>query len=527
MEIDITIKNFRCFGDEKPACFSLRSHGFAAFVGVNNSGKSSLLKMFYELRDVFTVLSIPKKLVTAVHSKALQSFSIKPPISDKNELFHNGNDRDITLGIKCNAPSHDGHESLADLLITLPRNKNEFAVTIPSLQGADLSGVSSDQWLMEVKRPNDHSQLSLKALCEAMQSLGQAMYIGGFRNAINIGTKEDYFDIDIGQAFIKKWNEYKTGPIRDQNEAAGQLTRDISKLFGFDSLEISPTPDNQSLQLLINGKSFKLAEVGGGIAQFIVVLANVAIRRPTFVLIDEPELHLHPTLQMDFLTTLGSLASEGVVFSTHNIGLARAGADRIYTVQMTDGVSEVRDLETTPRLSEFVGELGFSGYRELGFEKLLLVEGRTDVKTIQQFLRLYNKDHKCVLVPLGGSAMITKQSESELEELKRISTDISVLIDSERNGSDDPIPADRQSFKEMCDGAEIPCCVLRRRATENYLADHAVKRVKGKAYRALGKYESLKSVPMPWAKNENWRIARAMTIDDLNDTDLGEFLNNL
>ena len=49
MDIDITLKNFRCFADRKPAKFSLRSNGFTGFVGVNNSGKSSLLKMFFEL----------------------------------------------------------------------------------------------------------------------------------------------------------------------------------------------------------------------------------------------------------------------------------------------------------------------------------------------------------------------------------------------------------------------------------------------------------------------------------------------
>ena len=47
MDAELTLKNYRCFSDESPARFSLR-RGFTAFVGVNNSGKSSLLRFFYE-----------------------------------------------------------------------------------------------------------------------------------------------------------------------------------------------------------------------------------------------------------------------------------------------------------------------------------------------------------------------------------------------------------------------------------------------------------------------------------------------
>ena len=58
MDIEITIKNYRCFPDSKPARIFLQK-GFTGFVGVNNSGKSSLLKFFYEFRHLFARLSNP------------------------------------------------------------------------------------------------------------------------------------------------------------------------------------------------------------------------------------------------------------------------------------------------------------------------------------------------------------------------------------------------------------------------------------------------------------------------------------
>jgi len=282
------------------------------------------------------------------------------------------------------------------------------------------------------------------------------------------------------------------------------------------------------LVIVNNKKSYKLPELGSGLTQFILVLGNAAIRNPSYVLIDEPELNLHPSLMLDFLTTLASYADAGVVFATHSIGLARAGADRIYSLRKHgEGDSQVTPYEATPRLSEFLGELSFSGYQELGFEKILLVEGATDVKTIQQFLRHYGVDHEIVLLPLGGGSLINATAGGQLEEIKRICSNISALIDSERIVSGEQLSADRAGFVAACHDAHINCHVLDRRAIENYFPDQAIKRAKGNAYSALQPFQLLKTASPAWPKSENWRIARAMTLEDLDGTDLGAFLKDL
>src|SRR4029077_11035623 len=140
------------------------------------------------------------------------------------------------------------------------------------------------------------------------------------------------------------------------------------RIFGFSDLQINPAPDDQTLQVFLDGRSYNLMELGSGLTQFILVLANSAINTRKYILIDEPELNLHPSLQLDFLTTLGSYATEGILFATHSIGLARAAADSIISVRgLADGLSDAKSIEDTPRLAEFLGEMSYSGYRELGF----------------------------------------------------------------------------------------------------------------------------------------------------------------
>jgi hypothetical protein len=108
-----------------------------------------------------------------------------------------------------------------------------------------------------------------------------------------------------------------------------------------------------------------------------------------------------------------------------------------------------------------------------------------------------------------------------------ICDNVYALIDSEREAAGSPLDPARAAFKHVCDELGIHCCILDRRATENYLTDAAVKKIKGEKHRAVGPYELLKNVPFGWTKMENWRIARETSFDDIAETDLGKFLAEL
>lgn len=536
MEFEFTIKNYRCFSDEHPARFTIRP-GFTAFVGANNSGKSSLMRLFYELRHVFHL--IPSQLnrgslLNVIKSTYGVSFL---SVQDQEQVFTNTNDRDLTIAIKSSETGPNGNPNFHpfELVITIRRADKSCSFQIITPEGPLVKNIQNFENILNLNLRiddgvvciNDTNTVFLKPVTDLLSDLANSLYIGPFRNAVNIGSNENYYDIQVGQGFIKKWRDIKTGPFIKQNEAAFQITKDIQKIFEFEEFEINPSADDMTLQVIINGRSYKLPDLGSGLTQFILVLANAAIRQPAYTFIDEPELNLHPSLQLDFLTTLGSYARKGVIFATHNIGLARASADQIYTVRMGNRGSEVKPLESTPRLTELIGELSFSGYRELGFQTVLLVEGVTEVKTLQQFLRMLKKDHKVLLIPLGGAQLINETTETELAELTRIPANFYALIDSEKTSEEEPLETTREAFLKMCEKVGIRCHVLKRRALENYFTDAAIKQEKGNKYRALGPYESLKETNPAWAKSENWRIARRMSFVDIEKTDLGEFLQKL
>ncbi len=91
-----------------------------------------------------------------------------------------------------------------------------------------------------------NADLELSGLFQVFRALSKTLYIGAFRNAINTGSYEDYFDIHVGQGFIKEWRSLKTGGRKKSHEAIYRLTEDIKNIFGFTDLEINPSDDDKT-----------------------------------------------------------------------------------------------------------------------------------------------------------------------------------------------------------------------------------------------------------------------------------------
>lgn len=542
-EVAITIKNYRCFSDSRPARFILKN-GLTSFIGVNNVGKSSLLKFFYEFCDLFRT-GFTTNSITEAES---QAFVFPSEVKDPQEIFYNGNDRPLSIEfnlLNVNLLEENDFPVVRKIIIIVPRTTSfliKIYVDDAMINGNQVQEVSGRLSVLGYA-DNQQRWFDLSHILTVLELLKNTFYIGAFRNAINPLYTNDlsqqrqiqswhslYYDINIGAKLIQAWKEFKAGTIRQNRQDAIELTKQISQIFRFDSLEIFHTDNERDFLFVINGESYNLSDVGSGIAQFFVVLANIVIKKPSFILIDEPEINLHPSLQLEFLDILERYASNGVLYATHSVGLARH-ADKIYSVfKDNNNISNIREFENRSSLSELLGELSYSAYRELGFTKVLLVEGRTEVKVIQQFLRKYNKDNEFFIVSMGGSQYICEHSEDELREFMRASETIFALIDSEKVSSDQELDSSRQGFVNTCERLGIDCHVLEWRAIDNYFPDRVIRQIKGQNFQALNPYQKLGETTQGiqhWAKSENWRFAQAMTKEELESTDLGNFIKRI
>jgi energy-coupling factor transporter ATP-binding protein EcfA2 len=265
-----------------------------------------------------------------------------------------------------------------------------------------------------------------------------------------------------------------------------ELTEELRELFGFRRFAIQLSASRNTLLISTDDGQFKLNELGGGIAQIILILGNATIRRPAFILIDEPEIGLHPKLQEVLVRMLASKAQRGLIASSHSVGLARSVAERIWSVTK-DADRRIRIVpfgsHYQPTLTQSLTELGYSQFVEIGGNNILLVEGRTDVKAFREILRSFGIETSFIILSFSGGDFIVKDEAKiveELSELTRINAkSISVIIDSERSGEEEPLDFRREIFCACCKRLGFSTFVTDRRATENYVTQSALDRVFG------------------------------------------------
>lgn len=528
----VTLRNFRCFDWHNPGTLEL-SEGFTAYIGPNNSGKSAILKSVYELRTAWGYIA--DLLSDSQNTKSLDVLGVSDLAELANDYDPSGFEIEIEiypclelmdgtnyvkyLKVYCDV-------SMRRLFISQMIATNDSDFLRHSL---DLDNVSKK--VIEGNRIQFRDiSASTIFISDFLRDLQNSKYFPAFRNAINEGAG-NYYDLPVGTALVQQWNGWKAGHSRAQKNAISSVEKQIAELLDFETLQINADLNQKSLDVIINDRPQKLYEVGAGVAQLIIVLAAALISKAPFILIDEPELNLHPALQLKFLIALGRFASIGLIYSTHSLGLARSSAQNIYSVSKESAISSKVQIfgDQSPNYCEWLGELSYSGRLDLGCDQILLLEGPTEILCFQQLLRKVGKDQNYLLMSLGGSSLINGNVGNYLSELTRLVSveKIHIFIDSERKSAEAELIEERRAFKAVCESMKIHVALTERRATENYFTQEALDRALGKGYQVLQPYQKLKESHKPWHKSLNWKIIAEMNISDIRETDLGRYIESL
>lgn len=523
----ITAKNYRCYSEKNPLRIVF-AEGITSIVGVNNAGKSTIFRLIYELRNLWEMLS--RKDISLLRNPN-NAINISLSLAEPFKIFCEQNNNELSVEI-CLMNSTlvdipDQHWVHRAVFIASRENVNNWNVRLyyDGDKLLDISRLKNEGGGYVYEGNDGKISIDLGAFFEAMDILNRCIYFGANRYASGKSGSR-HFDLLLGKEFVNQWRTWKLGNETNSKKITTKIQKDIRNIFQFKSLEINPANDGEDMELVIDDVPAKLSEMGDGISQFIITLGIAGIRQPSFILIDEPEHGLHATMQLDFVTSLASYAKYGMIFSTHSIGLARSVSDgKIISVHKTKNGAQARDMETISHLPELLGELNYSAYRDLGFDKVLLVEGTTEVKVFQQILRKFGIDHEVVILPLGGNSLARGGVEHEIAEIKRLANGkLAAIVDSERQSSSGGIDSQRKEFYLTCERLSIPCLLTDRRATENYLTQTSIDLAFGcERYKALEKFEKHDS-GRHWKKSENWRIAREMTKEEIECTDIGAFI---
>ncbi|WP_242629235.1 ATP-dependent nuclease [Xanthomonas oryzae] len=230
--------------------------------------------------------------------------------------------------------------------------------------------------------PNVEHKNSKRVVLKACSFGDSNVYL---RNALNLLAVSEIVKIE-------EWLEPLLGPLKLK------IVFDESKDF-----EIRAHAE-------LNGRSTPLELLGTGFLQLIQIFCYILLFKPKILLIDEPDIHLHPTVQEKLAASLLEIArAQGIkiVMSTHSPFIVRGAPVDANVVWLADGEIKSEDRS--------VVELAL-GWGAFGKQVIIVSEDAKN-ELLKKLIRQWPEIERSVTV-LPGRGYKHLLTRSEAEELR-------------------------------------------------------------------------------------------------------------
>lgn len=242
--------------------------------------------------------------------------------------------------------------------------------------------------------------------------------------------------------------------------------------------------DKSTIHVDIDGAEYPLQDLGTGIEQLLIIgLASFGFSGK-LTLIDEPELHFHPSAQKRMVKYLNDNVDSLFIFATHSAAILDAVEADVLQVTNDGTRSIVQTVSSSKERYQAVRDLGYSPSDLLLTKFAIWVEGPSDRIYVKNWI--YKIDPKLTegidyTILFYGGKILSHHSfidaESELVKAVSLAKAFAVIMDSDRRQDRPNINKTKSRVRDEIETQGGICWITDGREIENYLPDEVIRQV--------------------------------------------------
>lgn len=271
----------------------------------------------------------------------------------------------------------------------------------------------------------------------------------------------------VGRTEAKQLLDYKV--TRGGPERLKEIQQKIASLLGVavDAFESDRSQGGERIAEM-DVDQFLLEVNGSGVKEALRLILDLELKRPDILLAEEPEVHLHPALEINVMEYLRQASSKCQIFiTTHSTNfLDLSNAQGVYFVTKPE-TTVVKRINRDEAEAEIPKELGLRLSSLFMFDRLAFVEGLSDELILREFaigLGVNLSQSNVGFVQIGGARNFGYYAgEAVLSTLARRQVKSTFILDRDER-DDAEITLMRNKL-----GDRASLCVWKRRELENYL----------------------------------------------------------